>query len=128
MALIYREIINLEFIETLAKLEPTRRVVYGVNTCWWKDGDPVYRTPENGKLPPLPCDPRGGMLFECNDLKGFLENAKKNESHYGKHGMKAFMAAYHGNVTTMDGKPTCFQRWEEYNDIIDETLITKNKN
>jgi len=90
------------------------RLVYGFNTCWWKLGDPIY-THKSG----LPCGPRGEVLLETDDPMGFIEAAEKNPDHYGRHGLKAFAAAYHGNVRTEDGKPTSFDSWDKYNALID---------
>ena len=70
----------------------------------------------------LPCDPRGGMLFQTGegDLQKFLDSAKENVEHYGKHGLRAFYASYHGVVVTEDGKPTCFTSWDKYNALLDK--------
>jgi hypothetical protein len=105
-------------LEELEGLPGETMIVYGVGTCWWgiKSTCCVYRHKESN----LPCDPRSGMLFE-GELGPFLVKAKENPAHYGKHELKAFMAAYHGNVTTDDDLPTCFQTWHEYNDLIDKT-------
>jgi len=106
---------TLAMIEQIARDKPNSHVVYSVGTCWWKIGDPIYSKDGSG----LPCDPRGALLMECHDLAGFLKNAKENVSHYGKHGMRAFVAAYHGNVLTDDHKPTCFESWDDYNKLIE---------
>ena len=61
------------------------------------------------------------MLLQAPATK-FILNALSNQTHYGKYGLTAFMAAYHGNVTTDDGKPTSLVSWNEYNELIDKTL------
>lgn len=94
-------------------------VVYGAVTCWWhlwpsKDMYTVDNAP-NG----LPCDPRGGVLMQTNDVMGFIQQAEQSPEHYGKHGIDAFVASYHGNVLTDDDKPTCFSDWGSYNNLLD---------
>jgi len=105
----------MDFESIKKAAESYDRLVYAFNTCWWKLGDPVYSY-ENG----LPCGPRGEVLLETDDPMGFIETAERNPGHYGRHGLKAFAAAYHGNVRTRDGRPTSFDSWDKYNDLIDE--------
>ena len=112
---------NLEQIKAIAK--EYDRLVYGVNTCWWKIGDPIYKH-END----LPCGPRGEVLLETDDPVGFMEAAFKNPGHYGKYGLDAFVAAYHGNVITIDGKPTSFETWDKYNELLYESIIQRKEN
>lgn len=110
-------------LEALTMLPPDTRVVYGARTCWWNVPalTGVWYT-VNNQPGGLPCDPRGGVLFECDDLKGFIEAARKNADAYGRHGLQAFEAAFHGNVVTKQGKPTCFETWDRYNDLIDAAI------
>jgi hypothetical protein len=101
-----------------------RMIYYGANTPWWtaNDKDMVYRSGQ------LPCDPRGGMLFQTDDVEGFLVAASKpeNAQHYGKHGIRVFMLAYHGCVVakTPEGKvlPTCLNSWEQYSELLDRKI------
>lgn len=102
----------------LARAVRSSRLVYGSNTCWWKLGDPVY----NHREARLPCGPRGEMLLETDKPVDFLKAAEANPSHYGKHGLDAFIAAYHGFVTTDDGRPTSLDSWDAYNDLIDQEV------
>lgn len=68
----------------------------------------------------LPTDPRGGVLFETNDVEAFLKAAEDNSEHYGKHGLRAFMAAHHANCFLNDaGDHWCDTDWEVYNDALD---------
>jgi len=62
------------------------------------------------------------MLLETDDPMGFITHAEGNPTHYGKHGLDAFVAAYHGNATTDDGRPTSFSTWDEYNELIDNAV------
>lgn len=70
----------------------------------------------------LPCDPRGGVLFQTDDIEGFLQAAIKNVTHYGKHGLRAFMAAHHENciLSFENPIPWCDRDWQAYNDALDE--------
>ena len=105
---------EITFADVLAG-KPTM-VFYGATTCWWThDPKDLSCLPHHG----VPCDPRGGVLFETNKPGKFLQDAAKNEKHYGKHGLRAFMLAHHGCVVTDRGAPTCFATWDEYSDLID---------
>ena len=77
----------------------------------------------------LPCDPRGSVLFETDDVEGFLKSAVENYSHYGKHGLRAFMAAHHLNcvldLTTQ--RPWSGVSWDEYNEALDRLDERKRK-
>ncbi len=143
------EIIENITIDDVRKAKP-KKIFYGVNTCWWTH-DPTHlcstKTPkltmDNGReIPPaaqglvaietsalkllsliaaLPCDPRGGMLFETDNVEGFLKSAEEHAGHYGKHGLRAFLAAHHANcvVSLTDMRHTCFEGWQAYNDALD---------
>ena len=82
-----RKMITLEQV----KDANAETIYYGYHTCWWTHRRTDLRVLPNG----LPCDPRGGVLME-GDAKAFLANAERNAlaSHYGRHGMDAFMAAH----------------------------------
>lgn len=97
-------------------------IFYGANTCWWTH-DPEHLCKH--RTAGLPCDPRGGMLFQTDDVDKFFESALANPEHYGRHGLRAFEAAHHLNmrVGIRDHRSTCFQEWEEYNAAIDEFLL-----
>lgn len=109
---------SLAQIKALA--QQSNRLVYAMSTCWWKIGNPIYRTLGEH---PLPCGPRGEMLLETDDPIGFIAAAENSEGHYGKHGLKAFVASYHGNLVTDDGKPTSFNTWQEYNNLIEASEV-----
>lgn len=105
---------NITADEILIAAQPT--IYYGANTCWWTH-DPAHLGTRGG----LPTDPRGGVLFEIDDVAGFIEAAKKNQQHYGRHGFRAFMAAHHQNCIQSLELPIawCAQGWMEYNDALD---------
>ncbi len=91
-------------------------IFYSVNTCWW-----THRSADlcsTGGPVSLPCDPRGGMLMQTPDVEDFLSGAESNPAFYGPHGLRAFEAALHGNVT-IHGRPTCFRQWGEYSALLD---------
>lgn len=109
-------------IDDVRKAAPST-IYYSAQTCWWTH-DPAHlcKCPDSG----LPCDPRGGVLFQTNDIETFLQSAEKNNEHYGVHGIKAFEAAHHLNtvVSSIDGRSTCFQSWDDYNQILDTCFCT----
>ena len=105
--------------DVLKRAGHRKMAFYGANMMWWTaNEDDLYKKPGIG----LPCDPRGGMLFQTGegDLDKFLTSAEENTEYYGKHGLRAFYASYRGVVVTKDGKPTCLDSWGAYNDLIDE--------
>lgn len=98
-----------------------RTIYYGARTCWWTHrSSDLRRHPGCG----LPCDPRCGVLMETNDVAGFLKAAEDNPAHYGRHGLEVFMAAHNDNmvVSKADPRPTCFETWDEYNDVLDRQV------
>jgi hypothetical protein len=75
----------------------------------------------------LPCDPRGSVLFMTDDVEGFLTAAENNSAHYGRHGLRAFMAAHHQNcIDPRSLRPTSATTWDEYNDAIDRFDLKQN--
>ena len=104
-------------IKIMAKL--SNRLVYGAQSCWWKIGSPCYQTPVDSGIK-LPCGPRGELLLETDNPMAFIAVAEKNPSHYGKHGIEAFVAAYHENVIDENGLPTSLKNWDDYNQLLDE--------
>ena len=96
------------------------KIFFSVTTCWWTH-DPLHLyTLASG----IPVDPRGSVLMETDDAKGFLDRAEEaaQEGCYGKHGIDAFMASHHSNciVSSEDPRPTCMTSWDDYNDMLDE--------
>lgn len=112
--------VSLEQVK--AQAASTALLRYGANTCWWgMDDAPWYNTETDGSG--LPCDPRGGMLFETDKPLDFIRAAEQHVAGggkaYGKYGLRTFLLALHGCVTTDQGKPTCFQKWAEYEALIE---------
>ncbi|MEA2175336.1 MAG: hypothetical protein QOD00_2928 [Blastocatellia bacterium] len=77
----------------------------------------------------LPCDPRGSVLMETEDVQGFLNQAASNPEYYGKHGLRAFMAAHHSNSqkSLTDLRPWSEETWEAYNEALDRLDARKGK-
>jgi hypothetical protein len=101
------------------RLELPSMIFYGANTPWWTHrASDLCRHPISG----LPCDPRGGMLFQTDNVIGFIESAVHNAEHYGRHGIRAFMAAHNDNcqVSETDSRSTCMDNWGQYNDALDK--------
>jgi hypothetical protein len=105
-------------LESLKKLSP-KTIYYGATTCWWTH-DPSHLGihPENG----LPCDPRGGVLLQTQFVDNFLDTASQNPNHYGKHGIRTFLAAHHENTIELLGHPWCYKTWDEYNALLDKKI------
>lgn len=113
------QIVERISLEEVRAAQPAM-IYYATSTCWWThDPEHLGRHPENG----LPCDPRGSMLFETDDAQDFLKSAIENDEHYGKHGLRAFMAAHHLNCQIVEpGKaprPWSLREWAEYNAFLD---------
>lgn len=116
---------------TLAEVRAARPTMiwYGAMSCWWthdpddlKEATQLAKSPERkGGWGPLPTDPRGGVLMEAHDPGKFLRLAEENVSHYGKHGLAAFMAAHHKNCRIIKAgfaRPWCLASWQEYNEAL----------
>jgi hypothetical protein len=99
-----------------------KKIYYSVNTCWWTHNPEHLCTRPQSELP---CDPRGGMLMQTDDVEGFLSAAEQNPTHYGEWGLRAFMAAHHQNcqVGPKDNRKTCFEKWDDYNRLIGKQII-----
>lgn len=54
-------------------------------------------------------------------MEGFLRAAEANAERYGRHGLRAFLAAHHANavVSLSDQRATCAEGWDAYNDALD---------
>lgn len=119
----YKEQTSLDNVKKIAARSGI--IVYAVHTCWWTASwNDVYKLPELG----VPCDPRGSVLMQTDKPDQFIAAAEANPDHYGKYGLQAFMAAYHGNVRVADNhKPTSLEGWEAYNKLIDEAMSRKEE-
>ena len=98
-----------------------KKIFYGALTCWWTH-DPAHLSNTRdfpGMRGDLPCDPRGGMLFETNDVEGFLKAAEDGATHYGEYGILTFLAAHHLNCVDTDGNHWSYSSWEPYTALLD---------
>lgn len=104
-------------LEDVTALKPNM-VYYSAKTCWWSV-DPA----DLGKGHGIPTDPSGSPLYMTDDIEGFLESARKDEAHYGLHGLEAFLLAYHGAVVQGEtSTPVCSPKWDAYNNLIDAAI------
>jgi hypothetical protein len=93
-------------------------IFVAMHTCWWThDRRHICINPKSR----LPCDPRGSVLMEMPP-EPFFEAVQAHPEHYGKHGIRALMAAHHLNCQTTadDPRPTSLETWEEVNAALDE--------
>lgn len=120
------EVIEKITIEEIRQAKP-KTIYYAVHTCWWTH-DPTHlsKTPDSYGLP---CDPRGSVLMMTDDVEGFLKAAENSSFHYGKHGLRAFMASHHLNCieSLISMRPWCEPTWQEYNNAIDRLDIRKSR-
>jgi len=101
---------------------PNQECVYAVHSPWWslfEDEWMPYRCPGTR----IPCDPRGSVLMQGN-LRQFWDTAIGSPEHYGRHGINAFMLAFHGNLEVLKAEtlrylPTSLDSWDAYNDLLD---------
>lgn len=108
---------NLVTIEDIRKVKP-EMIYYGAFSVWWTHDPKHLGKLDNG----IPCDPSGGVLLQATDAERFLKTAEQNPKHYGKHGLKAFIAAHHENmvVSRLDNRHICFKSWDECNRVLDQ--------
>lgn len=94
--------------------------VTATRTTWWSLYLPEYMPYTSSGLP---CDPRGCMLFQGNFAE-YWNKVKVDASHFGKHGLRAFIAAFHGNIEVFTEdrgwRPTSLTTWDEVNALIDK--------
>jgi hypothetical protein len=109
---------NLEDIKELVRVFET--AYYAIGTTWWTVNPAnLYKHPECD----LPCDPRGSMLMEAPASK-FIKSAEDNLEHYGTHALKAFEAAYHGNIIIEEnGWPTSISGWDNVNKLLTQRYL-----
>lgn len=122
------ENITFEELKTELKKQGGGQVWYAVGTCWWTHKpEDVKARDKTG----LPMCPRGSLLMMDEENKGvkFLEAAENNISHYGKLGLKTFMAAHNDNCRTYleRGEPWSFRDWSDYEFLINEGRYVPNE-
>lgn len=126
------EVIETITLEQIIAARP-KTIYYGANTCWWTH-DPKHLSTvgeiqgSGARGVSLPCDPRGGMLFETDDVAGFIAAARTKADAYGRHGLRAFMAAHHLNCIKSldDPRPWCERGWGAYNEALDRLDLRKS--
>src|SRR5262249_46219916 len=95
---------------------------WAADTCWWTHNPAhVSKRPDSG----IPCDPRGSVLCQTDDVEGFLARAEVNTDQYGKHGIRAFMSAHHQNAH-LNGRPWSARSWDSYNAALDRLDLGKS--
>jgi len=123
-----RESVTFEQVRAEAKT-----IWYAVRTCWWTHKPEDVREATiiagGGEKGGIPLDPSGcPLMFAEGKAKDFLDSAARNPQAYGKHGLRAFMAAHHRNAFENSskllggketGKPTSAKTWDECNAAID---------
>lgn len=62
-----------------------------------------------------PLDPSGSPLYQTDDVNDWVDRAIKLPTHFGRHGLAAFMKAHHQNCGGI-----CSARWEDYNLMCDK--------
>ena len=125
---------------TLEQIRAARpaMIYYSANTLWWThDASHLYvlinrrATPQvvARVMPPapgahqLPCDPRGSVLLQTENVEEWLSAAEGKPEHFGKHGLRAFLASHHLNSQLgVSERPWCSPSWGEYNDAIDRAI------
>jgi hypothetical protein len=63
----------------------------------------------------VPLSPIGAPLYQNDKPMKFIQQTKMKPSHFGKHGLKAFMRTHHQNE-----QAHFYNKWDKYNDLIDE--------
>ena len=109
-------------IEAWAR-DPQWQCVYAVDRCWWSLWDNAWMPYTlDGEPGGIPRDPRGSVLVQA-PLDKFWQAAGDNPGHYGRHGLDALVAAFHGNVEVLNPAglwfPTSLRSWDAYNDLLD---------
>ena len=112
-------ILHKTIIRDVIRTNP--RVAYVAEEgCWWTTREEdIYTDPTTG----VACDPRRSRIAAV-PWGPFLYRAQSNPAAFGKHGLDAFIAAYHGNciVNIIDPRPTALDIWQQYNDAMDRMI------
>jgi hypothetical protein len=83
----------------------------------------VAEVGETGIMFTVPLDPIGAPLLQNDDPLLFMEQTMSKPSHFGKHGLRAFMLTHHQNCATH-----FYDKWARYNDLLDlQDSAAKNK-
>jgi hypothetical protein len=141
---------TIEQVKADIASDPAAMIFYAVHSCWWthnpkhlgKASPPKGITVNGVEIEPhlIPVDPRGSVLMQTRegDALTFIENAEKDPSHYGKHGLSAFMAAHHENCfqalietqfkrmgrVVLSKRNWSMDGWAQYNEAIDKLKET----
>jgi hypothetical protein len=112
-------VIDLDLIETQAASHGTAGAVYySLGSCWWSH----QRGHALATGAAMRC-PVGGQIVMEKDWRGWLEAARENPGYYGKHGLRALLAAHHANVRdSQSGGFYAARNWGPYNAAIDAML------
>ena len=138
--MIIRKTITLQ--QVLASLEEPdkKHIYYSARTCWWTHDPADAHVMWEGQLVPitsvsrenrllanaLPLDCQAAPLFQTEQPLLFVDDAIKNESRYGRHGIRAFMASHAKNCFRHDGRTAyASPSWEEYNIALDYNGVTQ---
>lgn len=112
-------------IEDIRAANP-KTIFYGSRTAWWThDPEDLHTTkplPEsfspkgakNGFGGGMPCGASGEMLYEMHEPEKWLKAAESKPGHFGKHGIKAFMASHAQNCNGVFSP-----NWNDYNNMLD---------
>jgi hypothetical protein len=103
-------------LEAIRRERPTM-IFYSFITPWWTHRPCDLGVKDSG----LPCGPRGSILLQTDDVEGFLRAAEANPEHYGRHGLRSFIAAHNDNAirSLEDPRPWEEKGWEPYNEALD---------
>jgi hypothetical protein len=90
-------------------------IYYSGSSCWWSH----HRGHALVNGPSMKC-PLGGQIYMEKDWQGWLDAARENPAYYGKHGLRALLAAHHANCRHPgNGGPFAARTWLPYNTALD---------
>jgi len=104
-------------IEDVRAAKP-KGIYYSMVSMWWTHLENARGRTGLG----IRCDPAANELMYTEDVEGFLTSAEESSDTYGKHGLRAFMAAHSSNTSWSVDNPLqwCSSDWDDYNRLIDE--------
>lgn len=122
--MIYKEVVSFEDIKKICEENPDELICYDTVSAWWCIlTDNEYRVGGH-----IPASPHGSVLMQT-EISNWINGIEEKKDHYGKHGIKAFMSSYHGNIT-LNGNPCAIMPdpdsdksiWDLHNDLIDASI------
>ena len=120
---------DLHFLDTLQR-DPTRPIGYRILTHAeaLQQARTYAASVAAGRPQPrprlVPCDPTGTLVMPVpRDM--YLRQCTRDVSAYGRHALRTWLAAHHGNVHDALGQPAASEDWADYDSAVERWLAQR---